>query len=94
MYNKSVVHGTALLGAKENTEVGDTRPTDKADLGHQASGLGQILSRQDCSAGDVFSKCNSHLIIDMSPSVRSDVVFRDMNHRVRCSNTHLLGVVD
>lgn len=27
-------------GAKENMKVGDTRPTGKADLGHQTSGLG------------------------------------------------------
>ena len=43
-------------GAKENMKVGDTGPTGKADLGHQTSGLGWVLSRQDCSAGQCFLK--------------------------------------
>lgn len=80
MYNKSLAHRTAIPGAKGNTEVSDVRPTDKADLGHQASGGGQVLTRMlDRQYPD----------IDLSLSARSDVIFRDMKHRI-C----VLGVVD
>ena len=85
MYTKSVVHGTATLGARENTEVGDTRPTDRADLGG-TSGFRFRLSvvKTRLLERQCLLKRETQASTDLSLSARLDVIFRDVKHGIRC----------
>ena len=54
----SLAHGKEYWGTKEHMKVGDTRLINKLELGHQIPGLGWVLPRQDCSAGQHLLKAH------------------------------------